>query len=66
LKQLEAMPRNIEKLESEQAEINEKLADANLYRDEPDLVKSMQARLSEIDHEIESAMTVWEALESRA
>lgn len=60
-----SLPQTIEKLESEQAEINEKLTDANLYRDEPALVKSLQDRLNTIDLEIEQAMETWEALENR-
>lgn len=63
--QLETLPQQIEALETEQADINEKLTDADLYRDEPDLVKTLQSRLSEIDTEIEQAMQTWEALESR-
>ncbi len=62
---LEELPKAIESLETEQAEINEKLTDANLYRDEPELVKTMQSRLDEIDDAIEQSMITWEALESR-
>jgi ABC transport system ATP-binding/permease protein len=64
-KELEAMPALIEKLESEQHAINLDMADANIYRDNPDKVKLLQARLVAIVAEIESHMLRWEELESR-
>jgi len=64
-KELENLPQKIEALEAEQADINEQLLNADLYRDEPDLVKILQARLAEIDTEVEQSMEKWEALESR-
>lgn len=64
-KELESLPQKIEGLESEQAEINEQLLDADIYRNQSDLVKTLQARLVEIDAEVEQVMEKWEALERR-
>ncbi len=64
-RELEALPGKIEWLEQEQAEINIKLADAGLYRDQPQQIRSLQARLAEIEIELEVALLRWEELESR-
>ncbi|HEY3301784.1 MAG TPA: ATP-binding cassette domain-containing protein [Methylophilaceae bacterium] len=65
-KELESLPEVIEKLEVEQTEINLTLADANLYRDNPEKVKQLQARLVEIDTQTEQILARWEELESRS
>ncbi len=62
---LESLPAMIENLETEQTEINTTLADADIYKEAPDKVKTLQARLSHIDTEMESAMQEWEDLEAR-
>jgi ATP-binding cassette subfamily F protein uup len=62
---LEALPATIAALESEQASINNALADGNLFRDDLKRAKSMQIRLTEIDQLLESTLSRWEALESR-
>lgn len=64
-KELESLPEKIEKLEAEQTEINRTLTDANLYRDNPEKVKLLQARLIEIDAQTEQILARWEELESR-
>ena len=65
-KELESLPELIEKLETEQTEINLTLADANLYRDNPDKVKQLQVRLVEIEAQTEQILARWEELESRS
>lgn len=65
-KELEGLPEVIEKLEAEQTEINLALADANLYRDNPEKVKQLQARLVEIEALTEQILARWEELESRS
>lgn len=65
-KELESLPEVIEKMEAEQAEINLTLTDANLYRDNPEKVKLLQARLVEIDTQTEQILARWEELESRS
>jgi ATP-binding cassette subfamily F protein uup len=62
---LESLPKLIESLETEQASITEQLTNADLYRDNPELVKTLQARLVTTNTEIEQALANWEALESR-
>ena len=57
--------RPIETLETEQANINEQFSNPDIYRDEPALVKILQARLKAIENEIEQAMSRWEVLERR-
>jgi ATP-binding cassette subfamily F protein uup len=64
-KELEALPQHIEVLESEQANINLQFTDANIYRDQPDLVKRLQERLAEIEGEIEENLSRWDVLEQR-
>jgi ATP-binding cassette subfamily F protein uup len=64
-RELEALPERIEQLENEQKEIGERLTDAALYREQPQEVKRLQARLSELEREIETSMQRWEELEGR-
>jgi len=65
-KELEAIPDHISKLEAEQTEITTRLADGEIYRTNPEQVKSFQARLKEVAFEIEQILQKWEALENRA
>lgn len=64
-KELEALPELIEKLETEQTSINQALAETDIYVNNPDEVKILQSRLSEIASEIEEKMLRWETLDSR-
>ena len=59
------MPVKIEELETEQADINRKLADTDIYKNQPDLVKTLHARLLAIDADIEAALAFWELLEAK-
>lgn len=65
-KELESLPEQLEKLEAEQAKIGVTLADANIYKDNPNQVKSLQTRLSEIEAEVEAKMQRWEVLECKS
>ena len=65
-KELDEIPEKIEKLETEQSSINLTLADANIYRDKPDHAKTLQARLNELESEMERLMQRWEELDKRA
>ncbi len=62
-KELETLPLEIETLETEQAGINEQFTDADIYRDQPDLVKTLQARLAEIEAEVETKLARWGVLD---
>jgi ABC transport system ATP-binding/permease protein len=64
-RELEELPGRIEQLEQEQAEINVTLANPDLYRENPEQVKTLQARLDELGVAIDAAMQRWEELESK-
>ena len=64
-KELDEIPAKLEQLENEQVAINLQFADAEIYKNQPDLVKISQARLLAIDAEIEAAMARWETLEAK-
>lgn len=63
--ELESLPAKIEALETEQNNLNTSLADPSLYQSNPQQVKTLQARLAELETEIIEAMARWELLESR-
>jgi ATP-binding cassette subfamily F protein uup len=63
-KELEELPLAIDKLEAEQASINEALAKPENYSD-AELIKNLQARLDEITVEIENKITRWDVLEKK-
>ena len=64
-KELAAIPAEIEKLELEQASINEQLADGELYKTQAALVKTLQARLIEIEGLLEKSLARWEELDAK-
>jgi ATP-binding cassette subfamily F protein uup len=64
-KELEELPAKIETLEAEQSDINVRLADATIYRDQPEEVKSLQRRLVDLEQQLTAALQRWESLESR-
>ncbi len=63
-RELEALPGEIEGLEEEKAEIEERLADPELYRSGGDQVAALRARLAELEPDLERLYERWEALES--
>jgi ATP-binding cassette subfamily F protein uup len=65
-RELEALPAAIGALEAEQAEITRSLADATLYKDEPQRVATLQKRYGDIEAELMERLTRWEDLEARA
>lgn len=64
--ELETLPLQIEELETEQADIGIAMSNPDLYKNEPDLAASMQARLSEITKQLEQKLQRWEQLLSRS
>ena len=64
--ELEVLPVQIENLETEQADIGIEMSNPDLYKNEPELAASMQARLSEITADLEQKMQRWESLLQRA
>ena len=64
--ELETLPLQIEAMETEQAEIGIAMSNPDLYKNEPELAASMQARLSEITADLDQKLQRWEQLLSRS
>jgi ABC transport system ATP-binding/permease protein len=64
--ELEALPLQIESLEAEQAEIGVSMSNPDLYKNEPELAASMQARLTEITEDLDQKLQRWEFLLARS
>ena len=64
--ELEILPLQIEVLETEQAEIGLAMSNPDLYKNEPELAASMQARLTELTNQIDAMLQRWELLLSRS
>jgi ATP-binding cassette subfamily F protein uup len=64
--ELEALPLQIEVLETEQTDIGIAMSNPELYKNEPELAASMQARLSKITEQLEKCLQRWEQLLSRS
>lgn len=64
--ELALLPATLEGLEAELATINAALANPDIYRDDADLVKVHQLRLTTIEADIETGLARWAALESKA
>lgn len=64
--ELESLPLQIEVLEAEQAEIGLAMSNPDLYKNEPELAASMQARLTELTNQIDAMLQRWESLLSRS
>jgi ATP-binding cassette subfamily F protein uup len=64
--ELENLPLQIETLEAEQADIGIEMSNPDLYKNEPELAASLQARLTEITAELETKLQRWEFLLARS
>ncbi|MGC1481459.1 MAG: ATP-binding cassette domain-containing protein [Chthoniobacterales bacterium] len=64
-KELAELPDQIETLEREHADVTERLASPDLYRDEPSTIPRLQARVAEIERETTTAFARWDELEAR-
>lgn len=62
-KELENLPRLIEKLEDEQTELHQQMSEPGFYQKGGAEIAAVNARLSTIDTELQQAYTRWEALE---
>lgn len=60
--ELDTLPQKIEALESEQVEIQAKIAEAAFYQQEKSAVDKVLARLTEVEKELETTYARWEAL----
>jgi ATP-binding cassette subfamily F protein uup len=63
--QLESLPQKIEQLETEQSELNSRLADPAYFKKQGFVAETNQ-RLSAITTELENAYALWQELESRS
>lgn len=64
-RELEELPKLIAELEREQAEIGTRLADPDLYRQDPTEMQKLNARFAEIDSQLIDSLEKWEAIEAR-
>ncbi|HNV88159.1 MAG TPA: ATP-binding cassette domain-containing protein [Methylotenera sp.] len=64
-KELDEIPAKIEQLETEQANIHAQLANGELYKTQPEHVKTLQSRLIEIDNLLENHLARWEVLDAK-
>ncbi|WP_305044552.1 ATP-binding cassette domain-containing protein [Geoalkalibacter sp.] len=62
--ELDSLPRRIEELEAEQADLHARLSDPNFYRGGGGEVAGLQARLALIEDELARAYVRWEDLEA--
>ena len=65
-RELEALPAKIEALETEQAELHERMGDAAFYRQPSDKITSTIERLEAVKRELEESYERWQTLESIA
>ena len=64
--ELETLPLQIAGLETEQADIGIAMSKPELYKNEPELAASMQARLTEITEQLDQKLQRWEKLLSHS
>ena len=64
-KELEAIPGQIEALETEQTDIQTQLSDGELYKKSPEKIKPLQDRSAEIEDLLLQLMERWELLEQK-
>jgi ATP-binding cassette subfamily F protein uup len=60
------MPEKIQRLEAEQLQLQTALADPNLFKDDPARGTAALQRLQSLAAELDSAYSIWDALESRS
>jgi ATP-binding cassette subfamily F protein uup len=64
-RELETLPQLIEQLEAEQKTISARLADPDLYKNQPNEVQQLNARFAEIDELLMESLEKWEAIEAK-
>ncbi len=65
-RELETLPELIASLEAEQKFISERLADSDLYRQEPREAQQLNERFAEIENLLLESLEKWELLEAKA
>ncbi len=66
LRELEALPRRIEQLEAEQQTLHARMADPEFYKEHPDRIREVLARVDALGDELTAAYARWDELDSRA
>lgn len=64
-KELEQLPRQIERLETEQAELHEAMAQPGFYQKDKLIISEATQRIQLLQHELTAAYERWQILESR-
>ena len=64
-RELDRLPRRIEKLEAEQQQFGEAMSRPEFFSQPPDKIAEVQRRLSAVEAELATAYARWEALEAR-
>ena len=65
-RELDELPLAIAALEAEQKTISAKLADADIYRRQPDEAKKLTQRFAQIDEQLLETLEKWEAIEAKS
>lgn len=65
-RELKGLPAEIEKLEAKVADLHEEMAQPNFYQSSGDVIAKKAKELQEIESELETKFTKWEALEARS
>ena len=65
-RELESLPRDIESLEREQAELTARMSDAAYYRQAAQQMKDDSRRAAELEQQLIDKYARWETLEARA
>ena len=63
---VEYLRQRVAELEAEQKTISERLADPELYKQQPDEVQRLNQRFAEIDTLLLESLEKWEAIEAKA
>jgi ABC transport system ATP-binding/permease protein len=64
-RELDELPRRIETLEAEQAQLHQKLAEPGFYRQAGAEISKVTTRLQELEQEAQAAYARWEALDAK-
>ncbi|MBN9133473.1 MAG: ATP-binding cassette domain-containing protein [Nitrosospira multiformis] len=65
-RELEELPRKIELLEKEQAQVTQQLCLPDIYRDSPEKAAALQRRFAAIEEELTHCLDRWEELEAKS
>jgi ATP-binding cassette subfamily F protein uup len=63
-RELDALPQRIESLELELAELQDRLNDPSLYREQSDQLGDLQQQFDRVQNDLENAYESWEKLET--